>query len=629
MLCTRVSFSQTMPTPCPEGQYRDYSNDPAECRYLDFPQYGAQISIPSNTRTLSTGECNREALNNAIQDVAASGGGRILVPACSIEIRIPIFLPSNVEVRGSGAGKTVLYAHADNVDRIVAVKRRTNVVLADMTIDGYDRPQHNLEVRYARNVVLEGLEVKRAAGSAIDFYQSRNVTIRYSLVHDVDVLGSKHGIGSKDCYLGRGDTDSSRCANSLRSQAESDFNKPPDCNTSYCPCTMSDFGEGTSYCFGYGSLWTQNYAVYSNFIRNIRYEFCTAIHARNGELAGNICESSGQGSKMPDAWDVNVHNNLYRNNVGGGVFTYGPIKGIHPRRIRVYANTFVQNGDVPVRAEGPEGLFLIDNKYEGNCAISSTGYCQFGGDYIVNTYEQFADGSSRQAETYICSGFTQEDVLRSEGFFGPTAPGYADTGTCYSALPVELVEFGASSNAARDVRLRWSTASETHNAGFEIEHSVSEAVGDNDRWTPWQSIGFVTGAGTETEERNYSYSVPDMAPGIHRFRLKQVDLDGVATLSPAVEVTVDVPNGFRFASFYPNPFNPRSSASITVSESQNLRVDVYDVAGRHVARLFDGQVDAHRPTRVLFNGAGLPSGTYVVRAEGLRTRASQVVTLSK
>ncbi len=622
-----ASLGQTLPQPCPEGLYRDLSSDPAECRYLDFPQFGAQISIPETTTTLTTAQCNRETLNTALQERSASGGGRVLLPACSIEIRIPITVPNNVELRGAGIGKTILYAHVDNIEKLLTTKRRTNIRLADMTLDGYDRPQHNLEIRYSSNVLVEGLEIKRAAGSGIAFYQSRNITIRNNFIHDIDLRGANHGIGSKDCYPDLGDTDNVKCEYRLRSQAESDHNKQPDCTTSYCPCTMTDLGEGPGYCFGYGSLYTQNYIVHSNLFQKVTNEYCTAIHARNGELAGNLCETSGHGSKMPDAWDVHVHNNLFRNNRGWGIHIYGPVKGIHPRRVSLYANFFDGNGDVPVRAEGPERLYVINNRYRNNCAISTGGYCAPGDDYIVNTYEKFADGSTRSPDTYICGGFTEEDVLHSDGKFGPTSPGYAESGRCYSALPVELIAFSATERD-QDVELTWTTATETSNSGFEVEHSAVEVFGE-DRWSPWQPAGFLVGAGTTTDERSYRLRLTDPGPGVHRYRLRQIDFDGRASVSPAVEVTVDVPDGFRLGAFYPNPFNPTSSTTITVSESQPVRVEVFDASGRLVGILFDEMVAAHRPTRIAFEGMALPSGAYVVRATGRRHVMSSLVTLVK
>jgi hypothetical protein len=79
-----------------------------------------------------------------------------------------------------------------------------------------------------------------------------------------------------------------------------------------------------------------------------------------------------------------------------------------------------------------------------------------------------------------------------------------------------------------------------------------------------------------------------------------------ATTSAPAEVVVS-----------PNPFASRTSVSFTVSEATDVRLAVYDVLGREVAVLVDGQVEAGAHTAV-FDASALAAGTYVYRlvAEG-------------
>ncbi len=78
---------------------------------------------------------------------------------------------------------------------------------------------------------------------------------------------------------------------------------------------------------------------------------------------------------------------------------------------------------------------------------------------------------------------------------------------------------------------------------------------------------------------------------------------------------------------YPNPFADQATLGFDVPEVANVRLVVYDVLGRAVVRLVDGEVEAGRHTVVL-DGAGLPSGVYLIRlttATGFA--ATQRVTL--
>jgi hypothetical protein len=80
-------------------------------------------------------------------------------------------------------------------------------------------------------------------------------------------------------------------------------------------------------------------------------------------------------------------------------------------------------------------------------------------------------------------------------------------------------------------------------------------------------------------------------------------------------ITVDVPRAdemprqFALAQNYPNPFNPSTSIEYILPAPMEVSVRVYSVLGQEVALLAQGPQEAGRH-RVLFNAAGLPSGTY-------------------
>jgi Secretion system C-terminal sorting domain len=85
---------------------------------------------------------------------------------------------------------------------------------------------------------------------------------------------------------------------------------------------------------------------------------------------------------------------------------------------------------------------------------------------------------------------------------------------------------------------------------------------------------------------------------------------------------------FELGDAYPNPFNPSTSVSVTLSESAPLNLAVYDVNGRLVAQLADGVQTAGEHT-FTFDGHDLASGVYFVRAEspGNLHKTSKIVLL--
>lgn len=186
-------------------------------------------------------------------------------------------------------------------------------------------------------------------------------------------------------------------------------------------------------------------------------------------------------------------------------------------------------------------------------------------------------------------------------------------------LPVELSSALETVRDGRDVVISWQTASETNNAGFEVQHAT--------RTAPWRTVAFVEGAGTTTHVTAYEHRLVGLAPGLHRLRLKQVDLDGGFTYSDAVEVAVETPGAYVLSDVYPNPFNPAARFTLAVDRPQRVRVDVFDVQGRRVAVVHDGVVPAHEETAFRVEAGALPSGVYLLRVRGETFHAARVMTL--
>ena len=201
-----------------------------------------------------------------------------------------------------------------------------------------------------------------------------------------------------------------------------------------------------------------------------------------------------------------------------------------------------------------------------------------------------------------------------------------------TSLPVELTAFTAALEA-QDIILSWRTASETGNAGFEIQYtpvhcsntevaqSESDAEVEEPRESSWSRLGFVAGAGTSREEQEYSFRASGLEVGSYQFRLRQVDVDGASAYSDGLDVTVAVPGEYLLGDVYPNPFNPRARFSLAVREEQEIRIDLFDVLGRHVTTLFDDELPANETRHFTVNGDALASGLLLLRVTGQRFAA--------
>ncbi len=149
-------------------------------------------------------------------------------------------------------------------------------------------------------------------------------------------------------------------------------------------------------------------------------------------------------------------------------------------------------------------------------------------------------------------------------------------------IPVEFISFN-SEVFGNDVELKWVTATETNNKGFEIQRFSKEN---------WETIGFITGAGTTTHKNEYKFFDKQLADGKYFYRLKQIDFDGKFKYSKQIEVDIKSISDFVLYQNYPNPFNPSTkiSWSSTVSGWQTLKI--YDVLGNEIATLVDEYKEA-------------------------------------
>jgi hypothetical protein len=210
---------------------------------------------------------------------------------------------------------------------------------------------------------------------------------------------------------------------------------------------------------------------------------------------------------------------------------------------------------------------------------------------------------------YTMTTFSDTSVLIDNNYTyqinnGPYPNGYSNEATAYlqNIVPVELQSFTAAV-FARDVKLEWSTATETNNSGFEI---LRFAQNDNGGW---EKVGFVPGFGTTTEVYHYSFIDESLQSGDYQYRLKQIDFDGKFEYSNIIEVTVNAPTKFSLEQNYPNPFNPTTKISWQSSVGSWQTIKVYDVLGNEVATLVNEQKPAGS-YEVEFDGSALPSGAY-------------------
>jgi len=188
------------------------------------------------------------------------------------------------------------------------------------------------------------------------------------------------------------------------------------------------------------------------------------------------------------------------------------------------------------------------------------------------------------------------------------------TSWAQAPLPVELTAFTANVFDGK-VNLRWQTATEVDNYGFEVQRSAFS----NQRPANWENIGFVEGHGNSNSPKNYEFTDSEL-PNCDAvsYRLKQIDIDGAYEYSNEIEVTLEtIPAKFELSQNYPNPFNPVTKIQYSIpaviaseaKQSVNATLKVYDIIGREVAVLVNESKEAGI-YEVEFDASKLSSGLY-------------------
>ncbi|MBS1492016.1 MAG: T9SS type A sorting domain-containing protein [Bacteroidetes bacterium] len=260
-------------------------------------------------------------------------------------------------------------------------------------------------------------------------------------------------------------------------------------------------------------------------------------------------------------------------------------------------------------ADGLESAsFLYDIKFKANnMNLSTTNYQYTGLAKRHDNTQPWAWDYTNHTTTADSNGLS---LLTVAGHGFNSFSDFGVVGNVDNLLPVELSTFTANVER-RNVNLKWTTAVEENNVGFDVERKPEGAA-------TWSKLNFVRGNGTSNSPHNYTYEDRNISTGKYNYRLKQTDNNGnykYYTLTTLVEI--GVPTKYDMSQNYPNPFNPTTKINYDLPFDSKVSIRLYDMTGREVATILNQNVSAGYQT-VQFNASNLSSGTYFynIIAEG-------------
>jgi len=179
-----------------------------------------------------------------------------------------------------------------------------------------------------------------------------------------------------------------------------------------------------------------------------------------------------------------------------------------------------------------------------------------------------------------------------------------------TSLPVEFKSFTAT-KGDNAVNLKWSTASESNNKGFEVQRSINGAK--------YQTLGFVKGNGNSNVVKTYSFTDAHGLTGNLCYRLKQIDFNGASEFSKVTCVNIEAVKTTEVITT-PNPFNASLNVKYNSLNEGSANMQIIDMLGK-----------THQNTNMIVNKGentltidteALPLGIYFIRI----TNGTEVTT---
>ena len=249
--------------------------------------------------------------------------------------------------------------------------------------------------------------------------------------------------------------------------------------------------------------------------------------------------------------------------------------------------------------------------YEG----SVTGYVETSGagleDNAGNYYQslnRYPDGKDNDSNNV--------DFIQS-----CASPGLANlntTGGCV-VLPVNWMGVYVYEDGG-ETFIKWETASELNNFGYNVQHSRDLAEG-------FDNVGFVEGNGTTVQKSTYVFNLGKLANGVHHFRLEQVDYDGKIAYSKVISLLKE--GAAEDEVYIDNPIKSVGQMFIRPAIRQHVTVNLYDLNGKLMKVIFAGAVNETTGITINASTYGLTSGAYIIEVKGDFFRKAQQVVLVK
>jgi hypothetical protein len=258
---------------------------------------------------------------------------------------------------------------------------------------------------------------------------------------------------------------------------------------------------------------------------------------------------------------------------------------------RLYDNGETNEGGAFVyygNQEGCKRSTLQQYKPSTSTVIGPNGKTGTSGQVRLNGFAKspFGRADGKLVYQYVTNGIPFGSITSSSG----EQPSYTDLGTTIGGVQLNQDISGIPIN--KNYRWRERIKYRPANNPYQV-------------YSPWR----------------YYTSYQPLSFG--SFKPQNTQMVGVETTGG------QVPEVFELSQNYPNPFNPSTTIEFTLVENSNVTLKIFDLLGREIAALVDGERNAGVLYQVVFDASKFSSGIYFYRLQTEKNSLAKKLMLVK
>jgi len=204
-------------------------------------------------------------------------------------------------------------------------------------------------------------------------------------------------------------------------------------------------------------------------------------------------------------------------------------------------------------------------------------------------------------------------------------------------LPVELSTFTVALNNYNNAVLTWVTQTETGVSGFYVFRNTEESLATA------EMVSNLIPATNTSQQQVYLFTDKELGgPGTYYYWLQVSDMDGSDSFYGPITLVYQggnepgipsIPKVTELKSIYPNPFNPSTTISYALANSQNVNFNIFNNRGQMVRSMELGNKAAGNHSFVWDGcdnyGRSVSTGVYFIRMQAGSESFSKKAVLMK